>query len=410
MTGKRAMWLVLVPALGCGLISGAWGAAKPGQAGSAGWVGTWAAAPVSMPPGIEEPAAGNSTYRDIVHISAGGSGVRVQLTNEFGSTPLVVSAAHIAVSAGNGAIEPGSDHALTFGGRADVMVPAGGFILSDEVPMEAAAFANLAVSVYVADRYVSTRTCHVMATSTNYIARGDQTAAPSLDNARTIPSWCFVKGIEVRAREGAFSTVVLGASIADGYHSTPNENRRWPDDLAARLQASRPAVQAGVLNEGMGGNRLLHDGTGPGAIARFDRDVLAQSGVRDLILFEGTNDLGWPAAHGGNEPVTAEEMIWAETQLVERAHQHGIRVLGSTLTPFEGASYFSAQGEQIRTAFNAWVRTGGVVDGVIDFDKVARDPARPARLLPAFDSGDHLHPDDAGYKAMADSIDLSLLR
>ncbi len=409
MTGKkRATWMAA--ALACGCAASAWGAAKPGAPGSAVWVGTWAAAPVSMPPEVEEPAAGDSTYRDIVHISAGGSGVRVKLTNEFGSTPLVVSAAHIAVSAGAGAIEPGTDHVLTFGGRADVMVPAGGYILSDEVPMEAAAFANLAVSVYVADRYVSTRTCHVMATSTNYIAKGDQTAAASLENARTIPSWCFVKGIDVRARAGAFSTVVLGASIVDGYHSTPNENRRWTDGLAARLAGSRPGIQAGVLNEGMGGNRLLHDGTGPSAIARFDRDVLAQSGVRDLILFEGTNDLGLPALRGGAEMVSAEEMIWAETQLVERAHQHGIRVIGATLTPYEGAIYFTAQGEQMRTAFNTWVRTGGVVDGVIDMDKVVRDPARPARLLPALDSGDHLHPNDAGYKAMADSVDLSLLR
>ena len=392
-------------------MASAWAAPRPGSLHDDAWVGTWSASPMSLPVGVAEPAAGDSTYRNILRISAGGNGVRVQLTNEFGATPLVVDAAHIAASAGNGAVEPGTDHTLTFGGRPAVTIPAGGFMLSDEVAMQATALTSLAVSVHVADHYVSTRSCHLLADSTNYIAKGDQTGATTLENARTIDSWCFVKGIDVRAKAAAFSVVTLGDSITDGYRSTPNANRRWPDDLAERLQTAKATAQVGVLNEGISGNRLLHDGAGPNAIARFDRDVLAQTGVKYIIVLEGINDIGWAAArHSQSEAVSAQDLIEGITQLVERAHQHGIKVYGATVTPYGGAGYSSPQGEQIRSALNTWLRTGNIVDGVIDFDKATRDPANPARFLLAYDSGDHLHPNDAGYKAMAGSIDLGMLR
>ena len=414
MTG-RIRTNCVAAALAFGVAASAWAAEKPGQRVGDAWVGTWAASPVSLPTDLDEPAAGDSTYRDIVHISAGGTGVRVQLTNEFGKTPLVVEAAHIAISAGNGATEPGTDRALNFGGRPTVMIPAGGMIYSDEVAMQAPALANLAVSVYVADHYVSARSCHQLGESTNYIAKGEQTAAPTMQRAGTIDSWCFVKGVDVRAnvraKSDAFSIVALGDSITDGWRSTPNANRRWPDILAQRLQAGGATAQIGVLNEGISGNRVLHDGAGPNAIARFNRDVLAQSGVKYLILLEGINDIGWAASrHSQTEAVSAKDLIDAMTQLVDRAHEHGITVYGATLTPYGGAGYSSAPGERIRTALNTWIRTGGVVDGVIDFDKATRDPANPTRFLPAYDSGDHLHPNDAGYKAMADSIDLKMLR
>ncbi len=369
---------------------------------------------MALAPKLGEPAAGDSTYRDIVRTSLGGKSLRVELTNEFGTTPLIVGSAHLGLSAGNqpgGPVQPGSDHVLTFGGKPGVMIPAGGYMLSDEVAMEAPPLSSLAVSIYLADQEIATRTCHQLASSTNYITKGDATAAATLPNPRAIDSWCFVKGIEVKAGNKAFAIVTLGDSITDGAHSTPNTNHRWPDYLAERLQAEKNAAHIAVLNEGISGNRVLHDGAGPNAIARFDRDVLAQSGAKYLIVLEGINDIGSPVSHHDlSEFASAQDLIGAMTQLVLRAHQHGIKVIGATLTPYGGAGYSSPQGEQIRSALNDWYRTAGVVDAVIDFDKVTRDPAKPEVFNPAYDSGDHLHPKDAGYKAMADSIDLGLFQ
>ena len=402
MRHKRlATLLLLIPSLTAAAADKA--ADKPTEA----WVGTWAASPMALAPKMDEPAAGDSTYRNIVRVSLGGKTARVQFTNEFGKTPLVIGSAHIAVSAGGGAVQAGTDHPLTFGGQPSVTIPAGGFMLSDDIAMDIAPLASLAVSVYVADRDVSTRSCHELGSSTNYITKGDASGATTLTNPRTITSWCFVKGIDVRAASKAFAIVTLGDSITDGALSTPDANHRWPDSLAERLQSKNIAV----LNEAISGNRILHDGAGPNAVARFDRDVLAQSGVKYLIILEGINDIGWPVARKDtSEEVSAADLILAVTQLVERAHQHGIKVIGATLTPYGGAGYSSDQGEQKRTALNQWYRTAGVVDGVIDFDKVTRDPAKPLWFNPEYDSGDHLHPKDAGYKAMADSIDLSLFR
>jgi lysophospholipase L1-like esterase len=354
----------------------------------------------------------NSTYRNIVHISLGGDALRVQLTNEFGTTPLTIGAAHIALSAGSGKIQPGTDHPLTFGGRPTVLIPAGGFVLSDPLPMQAAPMADLVVSVFLPDQPAVAPTCHDLGTSTNYLAPGDATAAAELSDPRPTKSWCFLKGIDVRVADPrAAAVVAFGDSITDGYGSTIDANRRWPDYLAQRLHAGKNTASIGVLNEGISGNRLLYDRAGPNAIARFDRDVLAQSGVKYLIILEAINDIGRIPKTGDPEStVTAPDLIFAYQQLIARAHQHGIKVYGATLTPYVGANYASQAGEEVRQAVNQWIRTSGAFDAVIDFDKATQDPKNPAMFLPEDDHGDHLHPSDAGYKAMADSIDLKLFQ
>lgn len=384
--------------------------APAARAQQAHWIGTWAAAPMGAQVNPGQPAPANSTYRNIVHISAGGNSLRVQLTNEFGTRSLTVAAAHIAVSTGNGSIQSGTDHPLTFSGQPSVTVPAGGLVFSDPLPLQVAPQADLAVSVFLPDQQISDTTCHEDAQSTNFVTQGNTTTAATLTDARPIYAWCFVKGIDVPAPETkAASIVTFGDSITDGWDSTRDANRRWPDVLARRLQGDPKTAGLSVLNEGISGNRLLHNGAGPNAIARFDRDVLAQSGVRYLIILEGINDIG--AIANPREPgdiITAQDLTLALTQLVTRAHEHGIRVFGATLTPYVGAGYASDAGEQIRQTVNQWIRTSGVFDGVIDFDKVTRDPAKPSVFLPSVDSGDHLHPGDAGYEVMGSSIDLSL--
>lgn len=374
------------------------------------WVGTWAAAPMGQKVNPGQPAPGDSTYRNIVHISAGGSPVRVQFTNEFGTQSLTVGAAHVALSAGQGSIQAGSDHALSFAGQSSVIIPAGGLVFSDPVPMQVTPLSNLAVSVYLPDQPVGNTTCHEDGQSTNFISPGNATAAETLNAPRPISSWCFVKGVDVGAADSkAAAIVAFGDSITDGARSTPDANRRWPDILARRLQADPQTAHLSVLNEGISGNRLLHDVAGPNAIARFDRDVLAQSGAKYLIILEGINDIGSIARpREAGDIINAQDLIFALWQLVTRAHQHGIKVLGATLTPYVGAGYASETGEKVREAVNQWIRTGGVVDGVIDFDKVARDPANPSMFLSNVDSGDHLHPGDAGYEVMGSSIELSL--
>lgn len=382
------------------------------QEKDARWIGTWAASPVAMRVNPGQIAPGDSTYRDIVHISQGGTSVRVQITNEFGSRSLMIGGANIALSEGPGtdAVEPGSDHTLTFSGQNSVMIPAGAFVYSDPVPFKVAAMANLAVSVYLPKQEIAETTCHDDAQSTNFIAPGNESAAPKLTDARPIYSWCFVKGIEVTPESKKAATIVaFGDSITDGWQSTRDGNNRWPDVLAQRLQADPKTEDLAVINEGIGGNRLLHDGYGPNALARFDRDVLAQSGVKYVILLEAINDIGHTAKP--NEPgdeVTVAQIEFALSQLVTRAHEHQLKVFGATLTPYVGAKYDSHAGEQMREAVNQWIRTSGIFDGVIDFDKATRDPANPLVFAPSMDSGDHLHPNAEGYKAMGAAIDLSL--
>ena len=387
------------------------GLAALAQGPASNWVGTWAASPVGETVNAGQPGPADSTYRNIVHISLGGSAVRVQLTNEFGTEPLTVGAAHIAVSAGGGSIQANSDHALTFNGKPTAEIPAGAFILSDPVTMQAAALSDLVVSVYLPEQRIHHTSCHSFGDSTNYMLKGDATAAATADNSSPLYAWCFVKGIDVQTNpaDKAASIVTFGDSITDGALSTRDSNRRWPDVLAARLQADKRTAHLGILNQGIGGNRVLHDGYGPSALARFDRDVIAQTGVKYLIILEGINDIGrLKEPHEEGDKITADDLIFGLSQLVTRAHQHGIKVFGATLTPYLPTGYSSPQGEQVRQAYNQWIRTSGVFDGVIDFDKITQDPAHPDQFLPDYDSGDHLHPKDAGYKAMGEAIDLSL--
>jgi lysophospholipase L1-like esterase len=374
------------------------------------WVGAWVASSVPMAVSANQSST-DVTYRNIVHIGLGGNTVRVQLTNEFGATSLHVEDAHIAMSGTGDAIQRGTDHALTFNGSSAVSIPAGGIVVSDPVPMQTGAGEDLAMSIYLPAQPLAIKTCHSESFAKNYMAPGNSATAASFESAKTVEPWCFLKAVDVRGNRNAFAIVAFGDSITDGAGSTENANHRWPDYLSRRLQANKKIANTAVLNEGIVGNRLLHDGFGPSAIARFDRDVLAQSGVKYLIVLEGINDISQlKNPKTPDDIISVSDLIFGLTQLITRAHQHGIKVYGATLTPYEGSRNFSTVGEQMRQAVNRWIRTSGAFDGVIDFDKTTRDAQNPARLFPPYDCGDHLHPSDAGYKAMADSIDLRFFR
>ena len=372
------------------------------------WVGTWATAPMAQD-NHEDRVAPDTTYREIVHVSMGGPAVRVILTNEFGLSPLTIGAANVALSAGGSDIDTAAP--LTFNGRPSIVIPAGALVVSDPVNLKLPPTSNLAVSIFIPAQPIQFVSAHGFADQTNYTAPGNVVSAKSLDNAEKIYSWPFLKGVDVRANDKAAAIVAFGDSITDGAYATRDANARWPDVLAARLQADKSTADLGVLNEGIGGNRVLHDDTGPSALARFDRDVLAQAGVKYLIILESINDIGHAQdLHHPYDVVTADDLIAGLSQLATRAHTHGIKVFGATLTPYVGAGYASPKGEAIREAVNQWIRTTNQLDGVIDFDKATRDPANPNVYLPADEHGDHLHPNDAGYKVMGDSIDLNIFK
>ncbi|HTD97457.1 MAG TPA: SGNH/GDSL hydrolase family protein [Edaphobacter sp.] len=377
------------------------------------WVGTWATAPVALPNPDGKFGTADTTYREIVHVSLGGSSVRIVLSNEFGLDPLTIGAAHIALSSGgatgNGEIGLTAANDLTFDGRPSVTIPPGALVVSDPADLKLPAFADLAVSLFVPLQPMRQVSIHNFGDQTSYAVEGNAVSVKTLEAPKEIFSWPFLKGIDVKASDKSASIVTFGDSITDGALSTRNANARWPDLLARRLQANKKTSQLGVLNEGIGGNRVLHDNTGPSALARFDRDVIAQAGVKYVVFMESINDIGH--ATDPTKPydvITAADLIFGFSQLAERAHTHGIKVIGATLTPFVGAKYQSADGEAMRQAVNQWIRTSNQLDGVIDFDKATQDPANPTVFLPANDSGDHLHPKDAGYKAMGESIDLKL--
>jgi lysophospholipase L1-like esterase len=384
----------------------------PAVAVPAPWVGTWTTAPFSGDPWHHIPTLVDSTLRQIVHTSIAGRALRIRFTNEFGTEPLRIDAASVALSAGDSAIQPGSLRALTFGGRPSITIPPGAQALSDSVDLSTPNFADLAVSLFLPLQRISNVSGHSGAQQTNYIQSGNEVSAPRLSAPMTTPSWFFLKGVDVLPVAPQTAAVVaFGDSITDGAHATENENHRWADYLAVRLHNNPATANLSVLNEGIGGNCVLITCVGPNTLARFDRDVLAQAGVRYVIVLEGINDIG--SLHNPNQPdyhLTAEDLEQGLGQLVARAHEHGIKVFGATLTPYQGAGYATDKGEQIREAVNTWILTSGVFDGSIDFDKATRDPNHPLTFASQYDSGDHLHPKDAGYSAMADSIDLSLFQ
>jgi len=383
------------------------------------WVGTWATAPAGVS-GTPEQFR-DETLRLIVRTSAGGQRVRIRISNTFGTEPLAIGAAHVARRATGARIAAGTDRVVTFGGQPSTMVPRGGMVVSDTIALDVAPLSEIAVSLFLPVATVETTT-HVTALQTNYVSRpGDHTASAAFDVARTITRWPFLSGVDVEGTAGSAAIVTLGDSITDGANSTKDANKRWPDLLAARLQQESALRHLSVLNQGIIGNRILHPSEtqfgnlfGPSGLLRFDRDVLAQPGIRFLIVLLGINDIGHPgSAAPANEDVSAENIAGGYRQFIERAREKGIRVFGATLLPFEDttiAGFYAPEKETKRQAVNQWIRTSGAFDGVIDFDKATRDPARPARLLPAYDSGDHLHPSDAGMKAMADAIPLDLFK
>jgi lysophospholipase L1-like esterase len=388
------------------------GSALGQRAASDHWVGSWATSPV-----VAKNASGHfgaegtdgTTMREIVHLSIGGPAVRVIFTNEFGADPLTIGAARVAVRASGSDVVADGSVALTFGGHPSVVIPPGALVISDAAALKVAPLSDLAVSFFLPDQPVTQLTLHGFANQTNYYVAGNVVEAASLTTPQTNRSWDFLKGVDVQG-DGA-SIVLFGDSITDGALSTKDMNTRWPDVLAKRLQGELRTAGLGVLNEGIGGNRVLHDVTGPSALARFDRDVIAQTGVKYVVIMEAINDIGHaadPDPAKRYDVITAEDLIAGYSQLARRAHTHGIKVIGATLTPYVGAKYQSDAGEAMRQAVNAWIRSSPEFDGVIDFDKVTTDPAKPGVFLSAYDSGDHLHPKDAGYQAMGEAVDLNL--
>jgi lysophospholipase L1-like esterase len=396
------VWLVAV--------SNLFGQSTVAKSAPAVWVGTWAASPFDGDPWHTIPTLVESTLREIVHTSIAGKSVRVRVTNEFGTQPLRVDAATVAISAGVSSVDPASLHDLTFGGSPSIVIPAGAAALTDPVAMATPASASLTISIYLPLQQVSNVSVHSSAQQDNYIVAGNHVRDTSLADPVITKSWYFLKGVDVEPVDAHAAVVVaFGDSITDGALSTENANHRWPDYLSARLQSNPATAHLGVLDEGIGGNCILIHCVGQNALARFDRDVLAQAGVKYLILLEGINDIG--SLHNPNQPdykLSAEDLEQGFAQLVARAHEHGIKVIGATLTPYKGAGYFTEKGEQIRQAVNHWILTSGVFDGTIDFDKATGDTANPLTFSPQYDSGDHLHPKDAGYAAMANSVDLSM--
>jgi lysophospholipase L1-like esterase len=381
------------------------------------WTGSWAASQQIPEPQNALPIDDlrDVTMRQIFCLSISGQALRVRLSNAFGAKPLHFTSVHIArpISLSSAQINPGTDKALKFSGRDDVVVPAGAEYFSDPINYPVAALSSVDVTFHL-DNPPAGETGHPGSRATSYYVHGDLVGATDLPGAKHVDHWYQISGIDVTSGPDARAVIVLGDSITDGHAATTNGNDRWTDVLAERLQASHATRDVAVLNEGTGGNHLLIDGLGPNALARLGRDVLAQTGVRYVIVLEGVNDLGDLTRLGD---VSAQEhlsmvqrIISAYEQIVVRAHARGIKAIGATILPYGGSTYYhpGVDNEADRQAVNAWIRAPGHFDAVVDFDKLMRDPQRRDRLLPAYDSGDHLHPSPAGYRAMGEAVPLSL--
>jgi lysophospholipase L1-like esterase len=431
---KACATVTTVTALVAGLIV----SPLAGQSRGDHWIGTWTTATIGRPPYPAATAAmptttataptttaptpvapptqsrvvfpNNQTLREIVHTTLGGEHVRVVVTNAFGTSPLTIGAAHVALRDRQSAIVTTSDRTLTFGGNATATIPAGAMMTSDAVSINIPDFADLAIDLFVpGDTAGQTLTIHRGALQTSYLsASGNHAGEAAFADATTVTSFFFLERVEVASGDRTAAIVTVGDSITDGTGSTLDANARWPDVLGRRLASVKGGMRTAVLNAGIGGNRMLSEGlpeAGINALARFDRDALLQTGVTHVIVMEGINDIG--TARDNPSP-SALDIVAAHKQLIDRAHTHGLKIYGATLTPFEGALYYTAAGEEKRMAVNDWIRHGRAYDGVIDFDLATRDPDQPKRFRPEYDRGDHLHPSDAGYQAMANAIPLAL--
>ena len=390
-------------------------AAAQGGGGGARWVTTWHTAVVPRAPLPAQQGQGqpplnfnNQTLRQIVHVSVGGDRIRVVLSNAFGTEPLAVGAAAVALRQKDAAIVAGSSRPVTFDGRPAVSIPPGAVMVSDPVAMPLPNLADVVLDLHIPGNTAagtSPLTTHGNARQTSYVATtGNHVGVAELPVASMTQSWFFLTRVEVTTTTPAGVIAGLGDSITEGNGSTPDTNGRWPDVLARRLMA-RAGPTFGIANGGIGGNRVLSGGT-PNALARFDRDVIAQPGVSHVVFAEGINDIRITAQNPNSIPLA--DLIAGHKQIIERAHAHGLTIYGGTLVPYEGTQGWTKDTEDARQALNTWIRTSKAYDAVIDFDAVVRDPAQPSRILPAFDSGDHLHPNNAGYEAMANAIDLAL--
>jgi lysophospholipase L1-like esterase len=398
------------------------------------WLPTWVTAPQSTrsaPVGIQSPNGApaatpttnpalpspefeNQTIRMIVHTSIPGRRTRVWLSNAYGTEPLRIGAVHLALRSQESAIVPRSDRALTFSGKSTFTIAPGAPMVSDPVDLDVPQLGDLAVSIYLPSA-TGPATGHGAGLHATYVKEGDVTGQASIPDASKRQSYYFLTGVEVLAPAEAAVMVAFGDSITDGTRSTPEADSSWPSFLAQRLLANPATSQIAVLNEGISGNRITRDNIGTAGLARFDRDVLMQPGVKWVLILGGINDIGagigdafvFGPRPSSSKEATPDDLIVAYRQMIERAHASAVKVLGGTLTPFEGARYYSEKGNVVRQAVNEWIRTSGTFDGVVDFDAIIRDPVNPNKFRAEFDSGDHLHPGDVGYKAMADAIDLS---
>lgn len=388
----------------------------PAPAAARIWIGTWASSQQIPEPhnALSPDQLTDMTLRQLVRVTVGGTRFRLRLSNAFGTAPLRIDAVHIARTDGGDSarILPGG-RAVTFAGRREVVIPAGAHYVSDPIALAFPALSGVAISIHVPEPPAQ-QTSHPGSRATSWLLRGDHVDAADLPGAQAIEHWYMIAGIDVDAPAGAGAIVILGDSITDGRGSTHSDNTRWPDFLANRLQADPRTRRLSVLNHGVGGGRILNDGLGPNALARFERDVLAMPGARYLIILEGVNDLGTFTRDAPQTPEAHAELVRritaAYAQMVARARERGLFVIGGTIMPLVGfeAYHADAANEADRQAINAWIRTPGNFDAVVDFDAVTRDPARPDRLRPDHDVGDHLHPSVAGYRAMADAVPLAL--
>ena len=388
------------------------------------WVATWAASPAPADPDPSQPILNlqNQTVRERVRISVGGSQLRIRLTNECGSAPVLIGSVRVAVPTDPAGVESGSIAPVTFGGRNSITIPPGAPAISDPVPMAVAYGAEISISLYFPER-IRTTTEHEFALKRAIVSPpGDHTNDERIQGGTEDSRLVFVSAVLVPAPPSQHLLVAFGDSITDGYRSTLDADRSWPSDLIRRLAKTRDNPRLAVVNEGIGGNRLLGDGPiacmGASALARFDRDALSVPGVTHIVLLEGANDLGFPGVKLGElsfaDPAdmrSADDLIGAYRQLIARAHARGIKVIGATMTPLEGfdvPGFWSDAKDLVRQAVNKWIRNSGGFDGVIDFDAVVRDPDHPSKVSDRFASKDHGHPNDAGYQAMADAINLAL--